>query len=505
MEALPMHSTTTVLDLLERNARVTPLRTFCLQLEESAGKLQCLTIKYETLIQMVCNCQIWLKSHLPTFSTDISVAMLLDSDVGLIVHLFAAIGLGIPTFLLSNRLSPYRLRNLLLSRAPLVLLASKSCMPLAKEALELFGTNMQVRLQCSLQYQELLVPLREKTEKLHHGPPAHKAFALHTYGEGPPRFFVLPHRYLMTLADSAASGHGMMLSTFPLQHCCGLLAPMLSLTLPGVSFVATPTSWIPCADSVVQILRQFKVKSLITSPRILEHATKVPGGTSHLRKLDYVAYTSDVLLYEVGQQLAAAGVKLINVFSTAELGIISSLTYSPNRDWRFFRLRKDVLCNTIFSSDSECKLEIRPSGCNGYTRLDGTFIRNTTTSTDFRLMERSDKVVSLAQGILVRPWVIEDALNEHVNVCKALVYVLDPRVVVVIEPTTDMTELQRSQLEPDILSLIEDAFEYGQMHDLEKEVELEIIFCDFPRTVDEAALRDGIYKEIKRDGSMNST
>ena len=100
----------TVPELIEHNALRNPHHCFCIQAQkqvQDATGLRLLSISHLQLKRAIARCQAWLvnvvdKVQLPSSSHDgrvskgLPVALFVESDVGLLIHLFASIALGVP-------------------------------------------------------------------------------------------------------------------------------------------------------------------------------------------------------------------------------------------------------------------------------------------------------------------------------------------------------------------------------------------------------------------------
>lgn len=98
------------IDLIEFNAEFNARRAFCIQLKkDSASRLvQQEEITFLNFRDMIYSCQAWMLDHVyMTTAQDQTgkpqpIALLMDSDVTLLVHMFALMGLGIPVSTLFN-------------------------------------------------------------------------------------------------------------------------------------------------------------------------------------------------------------------------------------------------------------------------------------------------------------------------------------------------------------------------------------------------------------------
>jgi hypothetical protein len=101
----------TLPELIEYNARVNPEHIFCVQArkekEGESNKSEFLTITHLQLRQAISNCSKWLVQNVGELSRprrDESgvvrkgspIALLMESDVGILFHLFSCMSLGVP-------------------------------------------------------------------------------------------------------------------------------------------------------------------------------------------------------------------------------------------------------------------------------------------------------------------------------------------------------------------------------------------------------------------------
>lgn len=98
----------TVPELIEYNAQYNPNHPFCLQAaENSAIDLSLLVVTHLQLKQAILRCSAWLVANIAELSLPqksdggkvvkgTPVALLMDSDIGLLLHLLSLMGLGVP-------------------------------------------------------------------------------------------------------------------------------------------------------------------------------------------------------------------------------------------------------------------------------------------------------------------------------------------------------------------------------------------------------------------------
>lgn len=85
-------------DLIRFNAENNPEHTFCVQAEKQSDGLGLRRITCLELIHSVAKCSQWLKDNVARTEAgnNSTVALLMDSDIGILLHLFALMSLGMP-------------------------------------------------------------------------------------------------------------------------------------------------------------------------------------------------------------------------------------------------------------------------------------------------------------------------------------------------------------------------------------------------------------------------
>lgn len=129
-------SVRTVPELVDFNAVHNADYIFCYQArKDDSGNAHLVSITHSEFRDAVLSCQEWLKStidnlQLPVLqdngviSRSTPVALFMESDIGLFVHIVALLGLGVPALLLSARLSPLAIENLIKTTHCSAILAS---------------------------------------------------------------------------------------------------------------------------------------------------------------------------------------------------------------------------------------------------------------------------------------------------------------------------------------------------------------------------------------------
>lgn len=180
----------------------------------------------------------------------------------------------------------------------------------------------------------------------------------------------------------------------------------------------------------MELLKATNADALMSVPSILEEIALLPGdeGVLALTGLRFVAFGGGLLKPIVGEKLAKAGVKLLNHYGTTETGPLAPIFIpTPDYDWRYFRLRKDMdlrLEPVIVSQDVEkhYKLIVRPFGWETTFEIQDKLVRSPNNpSSDFNAVGRNDDLLVLATGEKVIPHILENILsaNELVKVAIA--------------------------------------------------------------------------------------
>lgn len=239
-----------------------------------------------------------------------------------------------------------------------------------------------------------------------------------------PKPIFLTHRYLLGYAACHQFAQDeepdwVNLSTLPMYHGFGLLAPCLSLSI-GMTVCFPPPSSIPAARSTLDLIRTFNCRSLMTVPSIIEDILCHPDRNEQseafrlLAQMEFLAVGGGALKPEHGAILAEQNIKLLNHYGVTEIGAIAPI-FRPQSDynWRFLRLRSDL------------GLELHPIPNSKYFRLIGYPIgwekpfevqdeleRNDASShVEVRILGRTDDVIVLKTGEKIQPRLLEDALN----------------------------------------------------------------------------------------------
>ncbi|KAI0551133.1 hypothetical protein F4679DRAFT_594173 [Xylaria curta] len=436
-------------DLIRFNARENPHHVFALQSElreavtESEDDRYGVQITFKQLDEMVSACGSWIRKAVVSSNqyTKLDekepIAIYLESGVGLFLHLAALLSMNIPALLISARLSSPSVQHLLKKTNSKAILVSRRTSPsLSKQTSDL-AQIVQVEpysafMAHSSQKYETEDPPDDKSPYRNNG--QRTALILHSSGTtGLPKPIFLPHRYLLGYAACHQFAHDeetnwVNLSTLPMYHGFGLLAPCLSLSI-GMIVCFPPSSTIPATRSTLDLIRAFNCRSLMTVPSIVEDILCQTDENERrealrlLAQLEFLAVGGGALKPEYGTLLAEHEIKLLNHYGVTEIGAIAPI-FRPRSDynWKFLRLRSDL------------GLELHPIPNSKYFRLVGYPIgygkafevqdelerNNASSHVEVRVVGRTDDVIVLKTGEKIQPRQLEDALNADPSIKTAV-------------------------------------------------------------------------------------
>lgn len=275
---------------------------------------------------------------------------------------------------------------------------------------------------------------------------------LHSSGTtGLPKPIPTTHRQLLFAVnchkfDTEEQAQSLNLSTLPLFHGFGLVAPGLSMSA-GKPTLYPASDGIPNAKSIVDLVNKTNAKSMMTVPFLLDDITNLPNeeGIKALVHMDFVGTGGAALGAGIGDRLAKGGVKLLNFYGTTETGPLS-LTFAPtdNYDWKYFRLRTDCeyKIDELEPREGErrFRLTVYPYGGEGFEISDQLIRNEQYPETDFAAVGRDDDVIVLATGEKANPLILETKLTEAPMVKAAIAFGENQfNLGVIVEPAEPLT------------------------------------------------------------------
>ena len=220
-------------DLVDFNAQHNGDHVFCYQARKHDSGTRLIEITHAQLRDAVLRCQAWLRTHVAGhMSKSRPVALFMESDVGLWIHMLALLGLGVPPLLLSARLSPHAVQHLLEKTNAGAALASTRMRATVEEALTLVENNSVDSLPGVLErrpLEEWLTGDHVDAESaavsgFYQSVQDREVVIMHSSGTtGLPKPIYQPHEYLVGFAAAHRFGEDeeppyLNLSTLPLYH-----------------------------------------------------------------------------------------------------------------------------------------------------------------------------------------------------------------------------------------------------------------------------------------------
>ncbi|KAL2869078.1 uncharacterized protein BJX67DRAFT_387180 [Aspergillus lucknowensis] len=423
-------------DLIQFNADHNPDYLFAIQEVKVNNQRQLERVTFRSLYHAVLACREWLSANCTVLDSTKPVGVFMESDLGLFIYLSALLSLEIPVLLLSARLGPAAISHLITKTGAAAVLSSKRTSSQASQAV----LDSPTEVVSVAPFSEFLTsPSIEYATQRFPGVPSQKdepgSLILHSSGTtGLPKPIFLTHRYVLgyaachRLQPEEAVGR-VNVSTLPLYHGFGLLAPCLSLSVGKPCCFPSPST-IPSATSMIQLLESTNAQSLMTVPSIIEEVASFSGSSAIdiLKTLDFVAVGGGAIKPEIGEQLHSHGVSLLNHYGATEIGAIAHI-FVPDTsyDWHYLRLRSDLGLQ-VRSVDSDnplhCKLVGYPFGWGRAFEVQDLLERNPAAVDDVevKILGRKDDVIVLATGEKVLPQLLEETLNAKSVIKTAVVF-----------------------------------------------------------------------------------
>ncbi|KAJ5170455.1 acylglycerophosphoethanolamine acyltransferase [Penicillium coprophilum] len=467
-------------ELIDFNATHNPHHLFCLQEERENGEHSNLTpLTFLGVQKAIYAAAASLrKITSPSLKTSQQpVALLLESDVTLFMYMSALLYMDIPVLLLSIRLSPVATAHLLQETSARALIVSHRTSHAGNQALDLLPTaGPRLPLISAISYKNLItsgeeVAVPPTTSRTGSSRARDEMMViLHSSGTtGLPKTIRLSQRYPLTYAACHLLApeecvNRVNLSTLPLYHGFGLLAPCLSLST-GKSCCFPSSAIIPSATSVTELLERSAAASLMTVPIILEEMIESSQSIEILKPLDFVAVGGGAIKRNVGELLAANGVRLLNHYGATEIGPIAPIFIpSVDYDWNYLRIRTDLGLRVVdleFDQSAaeapRCQLIGFPLGWQQpYNVPDLLEKRAGSTFLEVRILGRNDDLIVLSTGEKVRPGKLENALRATDLIQTAIVFGEHREEIgVLVEPRQAIPSQDLSQFLATIWSLVE--------------------------------------------------
>lgn len=434
-------------ELIEFAAEHNPDHIFGVQIRAGEDSTPC-DITFSDLQSAVEHASAWLISAGATTGRTqrdqvISpVGILLGSDISIFIYLAALLRLGTPALLMSARLTSVAIAQLLRQTSTTCVLINSQVSRASEEALKLLHADVDgpvpPNFLSALKFEDLLFPnVTLRQTKI---PPRYTAWVredldaviMHssgTTGLPKPIYHSQTHPLIYAAAHRLPEQRDPFcfnVSTLPLYHGFGLLAPALSLSI-GMPFTLPPASVVPTGKSILNALQTSGARYMFTVPSIVEEVLGLPGGVGLevLQRLEIVAVGGASMKESVGSALAAAGVNLLNHWGCTELGAIAPIERIPRGyDWKYLMPRSDVglTISPLNDGSNSYRLTGCPTGWKEPFIVQDLLEPNPHDRKQYRIMGRADDLLVLATGEKVRPTNLERTIAEHPDIKGVLAF-----------------------------------------------------------------------------------
>lgn len=259
------------------------------------------------------------------------------------------------------------------------------------------------------------------------------------------------------------------MSTLPLYHGFGLLAPCLSLSV-GLACCFPPSSIIPGAQSTIDLLTAFSAGSLMTVPSIMDdvlalHDRHRSVALKHLADLQFVAVGGGALSHETAAVYADHGVKLLNHYGVTEIGALAPIFCpGPDYDWKYLRIRNDIGLK-IYPIEPQVghrglklfKLVGKPIGSEEPFEIQDEMETNPNSNRlEVKLLGRRDDMIVLKTGEKVLARVLENGLNSDANIKNAVCIGQGHFEVLVLIEKSPISSLSATEFVDHVWKLLQD-------------------------------------------------
>ncbi|KAI9375907.1 hypothetical protein BJX61DRAFT_548427 [Aspergillus egyptiacus] len=487
----------TLPELIEFSADANPDHIFCLQAKRNPDSQwpSLVPVSNLQLKQAISRCAGWLRSHitleLPTVGHDglvrkgRPVALFMESDLGLWIYEMALMGLGVPVLMLSTRLSATAVRSLLEHTSASAIIASQRLESTALEASHSLPVVMPLLFETFLSPESGVVDQNLICDPHHYLDESDRdVLILHSSGTtGLPKPIYVSHRHLLSYVnchrlENESDAQGVNVSTLPLYHGFGVLAPALALGI-GKTVCFPPASTVPNARSTLELLQASSATSLMTVPSILEDLTLMGDrGIQPLAQLDFVAFGGEMLKPAIGDRLKRHGVRLLNHYGTTESGPLAPIFIPDDSyNWRYFRLRDDLHFQlheiAPVGTERRFRLTTFPFGWGRPFEIQDQLVCNPDfPESDFDAVGRNDDTIVLATGEKVQPQILEGLPGQCESVKTAIVFGEHQfEIGVLVQPATELApaayDAFKEQIWPIVLEAQEKMDEHARIQSME--------------------------------------
>ncbi|EGN93439.1 hypothetical protein SERLA73DRAFT_172085 [Serpula lacrymans var. lacrymans S7.3] len=275
------------------------------------------------------------------------------------------------------------------------------------------------------------------------------------------------------------------LHTMPMYHGMGMtqLCWTMSCGLVASAFAPQSPTLVPTPESLFKAAKATKSDIIFCVPTFIEAWSHNPDYVKWLATRGGVLFGGGPLNQEVGDNLAAKGVSIFNLYGSTEAGIISIILPSKaGYDWEYFKFPALITPEMVPNGNNTFELVIvannlcRPSvintiigGIDAYSTSDLLSPHPTKTGY-WKVYGRTDDQIMHSTGEKTNPGPLENTLNQSPFIQSSVIFgrgrfqagvIVDPKLAYHIDPSD---EGALAELRNKIWPMVERLNEYAPQH-----------------------------------------
>lgn len=233
-------------------------------------------------------------------------------------------------------------------------------------------------------------------------------------------------------------------------------------------------------------------------------------GIRALAPLQFVSSGGGPLKSSVGNKLVAGGVRVLNHYGSTEVGDLAPFYVpTPDYNWRYFRLRRDINLRLekgpiLEDGTPSHTLVTRPFGWEEDFVFQDQLISNPEKpETEFQCIGRNDDIIVLATGEKANPRILESMLFNSPNINAAVAFGDGQfELGVIIQPSLSLASADVELFKDSIWPIIQQANEKMDAHARVSSNEAIIVVpsdMKFPRSDKGSIMRKEVHRMLEAE------
>ncbi|KAJ5745729.1 hypothetical protein N7520_010911 [Penicillium odoratum] len=228
------------------------------------------------------------------------------------------------------------------------------------------------------------------------------------------------------------SSQDVILATTPFFHLMGII-PLIFAVWFDVSALVGPDKPLS-VDYMVELLRRARPTAAICPPSVLEDLSSSDEALACLDEVDSIYYGGAPLALEVGEKLRNH-TRVKSLLGTSEIGFIPSIVPADSADWNYFEWNASYGIDMQDIGDGQMHEMVIPRQPNSLEfqgifhtypdineyRTNDLYTRHPTNPNLWKFYGRKDDVIVLSNGEKFNPVGMEEIIECHPLVSRALV------------------------------------------------------------------------------------